>query len=58
MDTKELTKKYYEMRYKVDDLEKKVSFLEQECEKQRMFIEDMKIDIQMLQHSKRSVRTE
>lgn len=58
MDARELTQKYYEMKYRVDDLEKKVSFLEQEFEKQRMFIDDMKIDIQMLQHSKRSVRTE
>lgn len=58
MDAKELTKKYYEEKYRADELEKKVNWMEQELQKQRLILDDLKIDVQMLQNSRRSVRTE
>ena len=58
MDAKELTKKYIDMENRVIYLEKQVSYLTQELDKQRLLMNDLKIDVQMLQNSKRSVRTE
>ena len=58
MDAKELTKKYFEEKYRADELEKKVGFLEQEVSKQRLLLDDLRIDVQMIMNSKRSVRTE
>lgn len=52
MDARELTKKYWELSNLVDDLKKKVEFLEQENSKLRMLTEDLKIDVKMLQGGK------
>lgn len=52
MDARELTKKYWELSNLVDELKKKVEFLEQENAKLRMLTEDLKIDVKMLQGGK------
>lgn len=47
MTNEEMMKKYYEQRVKVDQLAKRVEYLEQEVSKLRMIVDDMKIDLQM-----------
>lgn len=47
MTNEEMMKKYYEQRVKVDQLTKRVEYLEQEVSKLRMIVDDMKIDLQM-----------
>lgn len=53
MDAKELTKKYNEQHNQIRELTKQVEYLTQELEKQRLILDDMKIDVQMLQQSRR-----
>lgn len=53
MDAKELTQKYYALTNEFVEVKKQVEFLTQEFEKQRLIIEDMKIDVQMLSRQKR-----
>ena len=48
MNAKELTKIVNEQSNRIIELEKDVNYLKQEFEKQRMFIDDLKIDVQML----------
>ena len=52
MDAKELTKKYYDLENRYTETKKQVEYLTQEFEKQRLIIEDMKIDLKMLEHAK------
>ena len=49
MDARELTKKVQELENKVYLLEKLVDYLTQEFEKQRLLMDDMRIDVQMMQ---------
>lgn len=49
MDARELTKKMYEQQNIIYEHDKRIEYLEQELEKLRMFIDDMKIDLKMLQ---------
>ncbi len=49
MDAKELTKVVEKQRNEIYELKKKVDFLTIEYEKQRMFIDDLKVDVEMLQ---------
>ena len=49
MDARELTKKVIEQENRIFMLEKQVEYLTQEFKKQRLFIDDMKIDVKMLQ---------
>jgi len=48
MDARELTKKCIEQENRIFKLEKQVEYLVQEFEKQRLLIDDMKIDVKML----------
>ena len=48
MDARELTKKVTEQDNKIFILEKKVEYLTQELEKQRLIMDDMSIDVKML----------
>ena len=50
MDARELTKKVIEQENRIFMLEKQVEYLTQEFEKQRLIIDDMKIDVKMLQN--------
>lgn len=50
MNAKELTEKYFTLKYRLDDYEKRIEFLEQENSKLRRLIEDMQIDVKMLQN--------
>ena len=52
-DAKELTKLMEDTRNRVRELEKQVEFLTQELEKQRILIDDMKVDVQMMQRARR-----
>lgn len=49
MDAKELTKRHYDLEGRVVELEKMVEYLNQEFQKQRMFIKDMEADIKGLE---------
>ncbi len=49
MDAKELTKKVTEQNNKIFVLEKKVEYLTQELDKQRLIMSDMVMDVKMLQ---------
>lgn len=49
MDAKELTILVGKQADRIRKLENQVDYLTQEFEKQRMFIDDLKIDVQMLQ---------
>ena len=53
MDAKELTKKYWALENEVAELKKEVEYLKDEAQKLRMLTEDMKIDLRMLERSKR-----
>ena len=53
MNAKELTDKYFTLKYQNDDFEKRIDYLEQENIKLRRIIEDMKIDIKMMNNIKR-----
>jgi hypothetical protein len=52
-DAKELTKLMEDTRDRVRELEKQVEYLTQEYEKQRLIINDMKVDVQMMQRARR-----
>lgn len=52
MDAKELTRVVERQQNDIYELKKQINFLTQEFEKQRLFIEDMKIDLKMLQDRK------
>lgn len=52
MDAKELTPIVQKNKDEIFLLKKQVEFLTQEFEKQRLLIQDMKIDVQMMQRSK------
>lgn len=52
MDAKELTPIVEKNKDEIFLLKKQVEFLTQEFEKQRLLIQDMKIDVQMMQRSK------
>ena len=45
MDAKELTKVVNNQSDKINELEKQVKYLTQELEKQRLLMNDMKIDV-------------
>ncbi len=49
MDAKELTIKYNKMYDQMNEFQRKVSYLEQVCEKLEMKVKDMEIDVKMLQ---------
>lgn len=49
MDARELTKRFYDLNNLVDDLKKRVEFLEQENAKLRLQVNDLMIDVKMLQ---------
>lgn len=48
MDAKELTKEFSKQQRQIDELQKAVKYLEQEVEKLRMLMDDLKIDVEML----------
>ena len=48
-DAKELTKLMEDTRDRMRELEKQVEFLTQEFEKQRLLMDDLKIDVKMMQ---------
>ena len=48
MNAVELTKVVNDQQNRIIELEKEVKYLSQEFEKQRMIIEDLKVDVQML----------
>lgn len=52
-DAKELTKLMEDTRDRVRVLEKQVEYLTQEFEKQRLLMDDMKVDVQMMQRARR-----
>ena len=49
MDAKELTKKVQDQENRIFKLEKQVDFLTQEYEKQRLLMDDLRIEVQMMQ---------
>lgn len=49
MNAKELTKVVNEQSNRIIELEKDMEYLKQEFKKQRMFIDDLKIDVKMLE---------
>ena len=53
MDARELTEKYWALENEVAKLKKEVEYLKDEIQKLRMLTEDMKIDLLMLERSKR-----
>lgn len=52
-DARELTKLMEDTRNRVNELEKQVEYLTQEYEKQRLIMDDMKVDVQMMQRARR-----
>ena len=52
MDARELTKQMYAQQNITNEHEKRIAYLEQEIEKLRMVVDDMKIDIKMMQGGK------
>lgn len=54
MDARELTKCMFEQQNKTIDHEKRIAYLEQEVVKLRRFIDDIKIDIEMMQGSEQA----
>lgn len=52
-DARELTKLMEDTRDRVRELEKQVEYLTQELEKQRILMDDMKVDVQMMQRARR-----
>ena len=52
-DAKELTKLMEDTRNRVIELEKQSEYLTQELEKQRILMDDMKVDVQMMQRARR-----
>ena len=52
-DAKELTKLMEDTRDQMKELEKQVEFLTQEFEKQRLLMDDLKVDVQMMQRARR-----
>ena len=53
MNAQELTEKYFKNKYMIEDLDKRVEYLEQEYAKLRRIVEDMQIDIKMMQNMRR-----
>ena len=49
MDARELTKKYYDLRHEYDVTKKQVDYLTMECEKLRLLVDDMQVEIRMLE---------
>lgn len=49
MDAKELTKVVEKQTNEIYELKQKVDFLNQEFEKQRMLLDDLRVDVQMMQ---------
>ncbi len=49
MDARELTKRYEKLMNDYIETKKKVDYLEQEVSKLRLFVDDMKVDIAMLE---------
>ena len=52
MDARELTEKYHKMSADISELKKQVEYLTLETQKQRMLLEDLKIDIKMMEGKK------
>ena len=52
-DARELTKLMEDTWDRVKELEKQVEYLTQEFEKQRLIMDDMKVDVQMMQRARR-----
>ena len=52
MDARELTEKYYKDHEKLEDLERKCSYLTMVVEKLEMKYKDLEIDVKMLQKSR------
>ena len=48
MDARELTDKYHKMSADISEIKKQVEYLTLEVKKQRMLLDDLKIDIKML----------
>ena len=53
MDARELTKEYWNLRNEYDHTKKQVDYLTMECEKLRMLVDDMQVEIKMLEKSNR-----
>lgn len=51
MDARELTKVVEDQQNKIIELEKKVDYLEQVAEKQRLLLDDLRMDVYMLERS-------
>lgn len=49
MNALELTEKYYQQKAQIKNLQETVDYLEQEVKRLRMFYEDLKVDVQMLE---------
>lgn len=49
MDARELTKKVIDQENRIFKLERQVDFLTQEYEKQRLLMDDLRIEVQMMQ---------
>lgn len=52
MDAKELTKAYHTQEARISELEKQVRFITDEYEKLRLFVDDLRIDVKMLNHGR------
>ena len=48
MDARELTEKYYKDHEKLNELERKVNYLEQVLEKLQLKVNDLDIDVRMI----------
>ena len=53
MNAQELTEKYYLQKDQIKQLQDTVDYLEQECKWLTMFYEDLKVDVQMLERSRK-----
>ena len=53
MDAKELTKKYMEQLHRIQDIEKKVEYLENEVKRLSLLTSDISIDVKMMQNLRR-----
>ena len=53
MNALELTEKYYQQKGQIKNLQETVHYLEQEVKLLRMFYENLKFDVQMLERSRK-----
>jgi len=52
MDSRELTKKFYELENKIIDCVNQIKYMEQVLEKQSLLINDMKTSVEMLERER------